>query len=139
MENEHLLNKDGDLEIIKKYSNANGPKIWINAYHPTNKECSDLLIKTNTSLKKIIDDNGIECENLTVNSTMRKAIWNYFKENLCLDSIEIDASKSDAKEIWSKINNYMPVYSLFQSDRSNTDSDSEVQDPLKEGGQNNSE
>lgn len=132
LENEHLLNKDGDLEIIKKYSNANGPKIWINAYHPTNKECSDLLIKTNTSLKKIIDDNGIECENLTVNSTMRKAIWNYFKENLCLDSIEIDASKSDAKEIWSKINNYMPVYSLFQSDRSNTDSDSEVQDPLKE-------
>ena len=52
LENEHLLNKDGDLEIIKKYSNANGPKIWINAYHPTNKECSDLLIKTNTSLKK---------------------------------------------------------------------------------------
>ncbi|WP_415695289.1 AAA family ATPase, partial [Gardnerella vaginalis] len=85
-----------------------------------------------TNLRKIIKDNEIECENLKVNSIMRKSIWNYFKEDLHLDTIEIDASKSDAKEIWSKISTYMPVYSLFQSDRANTDSDSEVQDPLKE-------
>lgn len=132
LRDEYLLNKDGDLEIIKKYNNANGPKIWINAYHPTNKECSDLLLKTNSNLRKIIKDNEIECENLAINSIMRKSIWSYFKEDLYLDTIEIDASKSDAKEIWSKISTYMPVYSLFQSDRSNTDSDSEVQDPLRE-------
>lgn len=132
LENEYLLNEDGDLEIIKKFSNGSGPKVWIKAYHPTNKECSDLLLKTNTNIRKIIKDNEIECENLTVNSIMRKSIWNYFKKDLHLDTIEIDASKSDAKEIWSKISTYMPIYSLFQSDRANTDSDSEVQDPLKE-------
>ncbi len=34
--------------------------------------------------------------------------------------------------IWEKIYSYLPVYTLFQSDRSNTESDSEIQDPLKE-------
>lgn len=49
-----------------------------------------------------------------------------------LNEIEIEASKEDAKAIWDKIKNYLPVYSLFQSDRSNNDGDSEIQDPLKE-------
>ena len=40
--------------------------------------------------------------------------------------------KEDAKRIWDKLSSYMPVYSLFQSDRKNSDGDSEVQDPLKE-------
>ena len=36
------------------------------------------------------------------------------------------------KKIWDKLSGYMPVYSLFQADRKNSDGDSEVQDPLKE-------
>lgn len=31
-----------------------------------------------------------------------------------------------------KVQNYLPIYTLFQSDRKNSDGDSEVQDPLKE-------
>ena len=46
--------------------------------------------------------------------------------------IDIDASKEDAKKIWDKLSTYMPVYSLFQSDGKNSDSDNEVQDPLQE-------
>ena len=46
--------------------------------------------------------------------------------------MEIDASKEDAKAIWNKLSTYMPVYSLFQSDRKNSDGDSESQDPLQE-------
>ena len=63
---------------------------------------------------------------------MRKAIWNYYSDNLELREIEIDASKEDAKKIWEKLSQYLPIYSLFQSDRKNSDGDSEVQDPLKE-------
>lgn len=132
LENEYLLNKEQKLEIVKKYSNGGSQKVWIKAYHPTNESCSDLLLKTNTNLKNIIKDNNIECSNLTTNSIMRKSIWEFYKDDLALDIIEIDASKADAKQIWDKIYSYLPVYTLFQSDRSNTDSDSEIQDPLKE-------
>lgn len=45
-------------------------------------------------------------------------------------SVELDVTKGDAKPIWEKLQKYLPVYSLFQADRKNSDSDSEVQDPL---------
>lgn len=63
---------------------------------------------------------------------MRTAIWNHFNDNLELEEIEIDVTKGETKSIWEKLQNYLPQYSLFQSDRKNTDGDSEVQDPLKE-------
>lgn len=58
-EKEFLLNKDNNLEIIKKFSNAAAPKIFINAYHPTNPLCSDLLLKKHKDLNKIIGDLNI--------------------------------------------------------------------------------
>ncbi|MCI5145430.1 MAG: ATP/GTP-binding protein, partial [Candidatus Electrothrix sp. AR3] len=39
--------------------------------------------------------------------------------------------KEDAKNTWVQLKNYMPLYSLFQSDRKNSDGDSEVQNPMK--------
>ena len=90
------------------------------------------MLKKNADLKRIIQTEGIECESLTVNALMRAAIWNHYSEELQLQEIEIDASKEDAKKIWDKLVGYLPVYSLFQSDRKNSDGDNEVQDPLKE-------
>lgn len=129
---EYMLNADGDLEIIKKYKNGGAQKVYIKALHPTNPGCSDLLLKKNSDLKKIIQDNNITCDNQTVNSIVRSAIWEHFSDDLSLDEIEIDVTKEDAKKIWDKIATYLPVYSLFQSDRKNSDDDNEVQDPLKE-------
>lgn len=129
---EYLLNENGELEIIKKYPNAGAAKVFIKANHPTNPVCADLLQKKIADYRKIIQQNSIQCENQTINATMRSAIWSYFAEDLQLQNIEIDASKEDAKNIWEKIQSYLPLYSLFQSDRKNSDSDSEVQDPLKE-------
>lgn len=129
--NEYLLNANGDLEIIKKYPNAGSAKVFIKANHPTHSECSDLLTKKNIDYKKIIRDNTIECENQSVNAIMRRAIWEHFSADLQLQEVEIEASKEDAKNIWEKIKNYLPIYTLFQSDRKNSDGDSEIQDPLK--------
>ncbi|MGI6680522.1 MAG: AAA family ATPase [Bdellovibrionota bacterium] len=131
LEKEYLLNDDKSLEIIKRYKNAGTPKIWIRANHPTNPNCSDLLLKKQNELKKIIEDNNIDCSDRSVNSVMREAIWKHYEDDLKLDIKEIDVSKEDAKQIWEKINACLPAYSLFKSDRQNTDSDSEVQDPLK--------
>lgn len=132
LKSEYMLNRDGKLEIVKKFNNGGTPKIYIKAMHPTNEVCSDLLLKKNTELKKIINSNGIDCETLTINSVMRKSIWRNYIDDLRLDEIEIDASKEDAKKIWERLVRYLPIYSLFQSDRKNSDSDDEIQDPLKE-------
>lgn len=129
---EYLTNADGYLEIVKKYPNAGNAKAFIRANHPTNPACKELLLKTNSELKAILERYGIACEDRTKNATMRKCIWHHFESDLQFDTIDIDITKGDAKPIWSKIGKYLPVYSLFQSDRKNSDSDTEVQDPLKE-------
>lgn len=90
------------------------------------------MLKKNTDLKRIIQDNNITCENQAVNAVMRYAIWGHFSDNLLLDEIEIDVTKEDDKKIWDKMKTYLPVYSLFRSDRKNSDDDNEIQDPLKE-------
>ena len=43
----------------------------------------------------------------------------------------MDVTKGEIKTIFNKLEYYLPVYSLFQSDRKNSDTDSEVQAPLK--------
>src|SRR5690606_10247191 len=40
-------------------------------------------------------------------------------------------AKIDAKNIWDQLKNYMPLYTIFQSDRKNSDGDDEVQDPMR--------
>lgn len=127
---EYLLNSESCLEIIKKYPNAGKEKVFIKANHPTNSTCSDLLLKKNTDLKKLLTDD-IECEDKTKNAVIRKAIWNYYSDDLQLNEIEIEVAKLDAKNSWEQLKNYMPLYSLFQSDRKNSDGDSEVQNPMK--------
>ena len=63
---------------------------------------------------------------------MRAAIWQHYSDDLRLDAIDVDVTKGDTKSIWDKLQKYLPLYSLFQADRKNSDGDSEVQDPLKE-------
>jgi predicted ATP-dependent endonuclease of OLD family len=129
---EYLLNSLGQLEIIKRYPNAGKEKVFVKAYHPTNTNCKDLLQKKDSELRTIINSNNIECDDRNKNAVMRTAIWQHFNTNLDLAEIHIDVSKGDTKSIWDKLQNYLPLYSLFQSDRKNSDGDSEIQDPLKE-------
>lgn len=132
LEDEYMLNADGLLEVVKKYKNGGKASVFIRARHPMNPDCKDLLLKKNAELKSIVKGIGAECENQRINATMRRAIWEHYENTLDLQDTEIDVSKEDAKKIWDKLSSYMPVYSLFQSDRKNSDGDSEVQDPLKE-------
>lgn len=132
LNNEYLLNANQELEIIKKYPNAGKEKVFVKAYHPTNEVCKDLLMKTNNELRKVIDTNAVDCSDKTRNSVMRSSIWNHFENSLNLSEVEIEINRGDTKAIWQKLKSYLPIFSLFQSDRKNSDGDSEVQDPLKE-------
>jgi len=86
---EYLLNKDGDLEVIKKYANAGKEKVFINAYHPTNPSCAGLLLKKNADLKKLLTAD-IECKDKTKNAEIRNAIWRHYEDDLQLDEVEIE-------------------------------------------------
>ena len=132
LEQEHLLNPDGFLEVIKRYPNGGSAKVFLRALHPMNPDCHGLLQKKDAELRKIVDSKNIPCPDKTKNPVMRAAIWQYYSTDLCLETIEIDVTKGDAKSIWDKLQKYLPLYSLFQADRKNSDGDSEVQDPLRE-------
>lgn len=137
LENEYLVNKDNKLEIIKKFKNgstlATSLKTEIKAFHPSNPKCNNLLQKKNADLKKIVEDLNLTCDK-SINSSMRNAIWKHFNGSLELKEICVDVSsrEGDIKTIWTKLQTYLPSFSLFQSDRKNNDTDDEVQDPLKE-------
>lgn len=127
---EYLLSAEGTLQIIKRYSGAGKEKVFIRANHPVNQECKDLLLKKIQDLKKTLEDQGLDCQDKTKSAELRKAIWRG-QANLKLESCEIEISKIDSKNIWEQLRAYMPLYTLFQSDRKNADSDDEVQDPMR--------
>lgn len=133
LQDEYLLNKNNELEIKKVFHNASSScKTYIIANHPQNSECNDLLCLKNSDLKKKVKGLGIDSDiDLTKNAEIRQAIWKYYRDELQLAESKIDTSKEDAKKYWNKISTYLPIYSLFQSDRNNSDSDDEIQDPLK--------
>ena len=134
-EEDYMLNNDGMLEVIKTYSMKEASSklsVRIKAKHPTNKKCSDLLSRTQEKLREIIDKAKIPCGDARENASLRAAIWKYYENELELKEIPLDISSAKSASIWDKLRLYLPVYSLFQSDRKNCDSDSEVQDPLKE-------
>jgi predicted ATP-dependent endonuclease of OLD family len=131
LQDEYLLNSDGKLEIVKTYPNAGKEKVSVKASHPTNPVCAELLLKKQKDLQAIIKKESIICDDEKKNAVMRKAIWAHYANDLQLSEVEIDVTKEDAKNIWDQLKTYMPLYSLFQSDRKNSDGDSEIQDPMK--------
>lgn len=131
---EHLLNADGDLEIKKifKCSTAKPkPAIKIVCKHPVDDKFNDLLFLKQAQLKNratelAIDENTYDKRN---NVSIRKAILNS-KNNLNFAEVELEVDKEDAKKVYGVIETFLPMYALFQSDRSSSDSDKEITDPM---------
>ncbi|WP_270565084.1 ATP-binding protein [Clostridium beijerinckii] len=143
LKEEYLFNKEGLLEIVKVWNcskskiNSSDLKISLIANYPNIFE-EPLINCKIKDLKKRLDDIKDEVLNYeTINKTksaeIRKALYDYYikDDKTELQEVEIDLSKEDAKNIWSSVKTNLPLFFLFQSDRNNTDSDSEVQNPLK--------
>lgn len=130
LSSEYLLTTNRTLFIVKHYSNGGKPKIFVRANHPSNSFCSDLLYKKQKDLKSLVEKLGLVCDK-TKNAEMRKAIWSHYSDSLDLRERELEVSAEGLKDLWSKLYTYLPIFSLFQADRSNSDSDKEAQDPLK--------
>lgn len=137
IKDEYLLNSDGDLEIYKIFKNGKlaDKDTYIRAYHPANDDFLKDLLKTKiTELQEFVKEKNIQCSDNRKSAELRKSIREYYSNKdgiLECDNIDIKVNEEGLKDIWSKIENYLPVYSLFHSDRANTEQDSEIQDPLK--------
>ena len=134
---EYLLNKDGYLEISKKYNcNVSGKvkaaSVFAMAIHPTAAKCNDLLLLINAKLKTRAKELAVDLSNVneTINTELRQAIWGHFPD-LELKETEIELKNETAGKIWDQVKQYLPVYALFKSDRPSTDQDEEAQDPMK--------
>lgn len=130
LQSEYLVTSNGTLHIVKRYPAAGKEKVYIKANHPNNPECKDLLLKKILELRRMLDEQKLDCSDKTKSADLRHAIWRG-QSSLQMEDCEIEISKIDAKNVWDQLKAYMPLYTLFQSDRKNTDSDDEVQDPMR--------
>lgn len=139
LENEYLLNADGDLEIHKVFDCSKktiSHKVFAVAYHPSASNADDLLLLKQTELRERykaleLDESAVD---MRVNASMRRAIWTEVSSSeagLSLETQEIPLDKEDAKKAWEQLSRYLPIWALFQADRPSTDADAEVQDPMK--------
>lgn len=130
LEEEFLLNNSNMLEIKKEFKNGKKIGTSIVANYPIASELHDIHLKSISDLKKILDNHGLEVEDNRKSSLIRKKLFaNIENEGLTIKEIAID--EPGTKQIWSSLEQYMPLYELFQSDRKNVDQDDEVQSPVK--------
>jgi hypothetical protein len=134
LQNEHLLNVEGELEIKKVYKGKTPTlkQILAIANHPEHESVKDLLTLKRTQLRQRANTLNIDLEDVNegINSELRNAIRGAVQP-LELAITEIPLDKEDAKAIWQKLEPLFPVFALFRSDRDSKDGDEEAQNPLK--------
>lgn len=138
---EYLLNEEGLLEIRKTWDCSSGSigkssqKDYIIAYYPAAYD-PPLVIEKIAALKqryKALSPNPEYPKvDATVAHELRQAIYKMeLSENLRFETTQIEIKKIDSKNIQDTLYKQFPTYLIFESDRSNTDKDSEIQDPMK--------
>ncbi|MBB1315761.1 ATP-binding protein [Aliivibrio sp. SR45-2] len=131
LNDEFLLNEDGQLELHKIFKKGKGAGA-IHAYcrHPSVRDAKGILLKKNDELKAIAERLSIDVQDRRSNVILRQAIYNE-KGDLRLTNQLVALAKEDGKAIWEQIQSYLPHFALFRADRPSTDDESEVQDPMK--------
>lgn len=138
---EYLLNEEGLLEIRKTWDCSSGSigkssqKDYIIAYYPAAYD-PPLVIEKIAALKqryKALSPNPEYPKvDATVAHELRQAIYKMeLSENPRFETTQIEIKKIDSKNIQDTLYKQFPTYLIFESDRSNTDKDSEIQDPMK--------
>lgn len=134
LEAEYLLSAIQTLKIRKVFDcglKKPSVEVFVIAYHPTAQGVSNLLELKEKELQAIVKEKKLDVS-LKGNPGMRCAIW-AATEELGRADVAIPASKAkeDGRRIWEQIETHLPIFALFQSDRSSRDSDDEVQNPMK--------
>ncbi|MED1268208.1 AAA family ATPase [Bacillus mycoides] len=135
LEEEYLLNTEGNIEIKKVFSTTAAkpkPAIYIVCNHPTAEGMENLLALKRTELRSKVNSLGIDPQeyNSNINHTMRKAIWSSC-DDLRIQLVKLRVDKEDSKKIYDSLEKSLPIFALFQSDRASKDDDKEVSDPMR--------
>jgi len=135
LQEEYLLNTDNYLEVWKSFKNGKLQSTYLKCNHPSNDDfLKFLLTKKIKDLQDFVKEKKIDCSDNRKSAELRKAIRNYFTNNvggLSFEVVDVPIDSEGLKEIWDKLKIYLPAYALFHSDRKNVDQDDEIQDPLK--------
>ena len=141
---EYLLNNNNQLEIRKRINaggksiTTKGTSVHIYANHPKLTE-KPLITYKQADLKKLLAEykneiEGYEKINKNKKADMRQALFLHLinEETIFEDTlIDITEIQDDSLKTWDRLKASLPLFTLFQSDRANTDGDKEVQDPMK--------
>jgi energy-coupling factor transporter ATP-binding protein EcfA2 len=134
LDDEYLLAENGNLQIEKIFDCSKSKpseQVFLVCIHPSAAGFSDLMGFKERELQAKIRELGLDVA-LKGNPTMRKAIWESAANLDCKEQrLELAKGKEDGKRVWDKLDSYLPMFALFQSDRASKDSDEEVQNPLK--------
>jgi predicted ATP-dependent endonuclease of OLD family len=134
---EYLVNEDGQLEIIKRFTCtektiASKPEILLRALHPTTSNYDDILKLKLAELKARGAALGVTVSDQRVNSLWRKAIWeNAGNLEARKSDLKVDEFDSKVKAIYTSLEAIFPQYYIFRVDRQTSDSDSEAKDPMQ--------
>ena len=136
LSSEYLLSRTGTLMIRKTYNGAlASPKvssIEAIALHPTAKGYHDLLTLKKAELAKRAGELGVDLNEVDkrANAPVRSAIWASCGD-LQFSEVSVSLDTEGGKQAWAALQQFLPTFALFKSDRASTDQDAEAQDPLK--------
>lgn len=132
LRNEYLLNSDGDLEIKRVFSGERlTKKDYIVAYFPDDDFVKEIHSLTIDKLRKKYKDLISDVDQRVSSQIRVEVLKQSVKKGAKLKNVEIQISNTKLRDINDQIYRELPLFQLFKSDRSNTDSDSEIQDPIK--------
>jgi energy-coupling factor transporter ATP-binding protein EcfA2 len=133
---EYLLSRSGTLVVRKTYNGAlatpKASSIEAIAMHPTAEGYHDLLALKKADLAKRAADLGVDLKDVDkrANAPVRSAIWAAC-DDLKLAEVPVSLEAEGGKQAWAAMQQFLPTFALFKSDRASTDQDAEAQDPLK--------
>lgn len=133
---EHLLNAQGQLEIVKRFNCATKtPKeeVFARANHPTADALADLLQLKNPALKTRAREVAVDLDagvDQRSNTALRGAIRVTVGDADRAERL-IPLSEEDGKKVWDQLQKNLPAFALFQADRPSKDDDPEIADPMK--------
>lgn len=135
---ELLLNRSGALEVVKvfKASTAKLEKTAIRCEHPVDDAIARLLSLKIAELRRVGGERKVDAmvADKRVASLWRRAIRQAAAPLACQETL-LDVDKefsSESKSIWSKIEERLPTFALFKSDRESSDGDAEAKNPLQQ-------
>jgi putative ATP-dependent endonuclease of the OLD family len=133
LQDEHLLNRRGFLQIVKEFNlpAQRTARVFARVYHPNADRAGDLLQLNITSLRERAAELGVNLVGVDrrVNTELRKAIWQHVGD-LALEERLIPLNEEDARRVWDPLERELPTFALFRADRPSLDNDAEVTDPM---------